>query len=87
MGTIIRVYPKKFDRRIPREISQGMFGFDVKHDCTDHFWFTCEKCGDRAEVKRVFRDDNYANTPTIYFYLKCPRCGITGQRKIYLEEE
>ncbi|MBA7529145.1 hypothetical protein ES705_21337 [subsurface metagenome] len=42
----------------------------------------------KVEVTRVFREDRYNNTndePRIYFYLKCPECKATGQRKIYLK--
>ena len=34
----------------------------------------------------VRRYDAYADTPTIYFYLRCPKCKMEGQRKIYLED-
>ncbi|MCD6421799.1 hypothetical protein J7L13_00415 [bacterium] len=55
-------------------------------DCTDHFHWACPKCKEIAKVLLVERNDSYANTPTIYFYLECPKCGGRGFRKIYLED-
>lgn len=55
-------------------------------DNTDHFHFACGKCEEIAEVIMVRRYDKYARTPTIYFYLRCPKCRNEGQRKIYLED-
>ena len=55
-------------------------------DQTDHFHFVCVKCHEVADVLWVERNDGYANTPTIYFILRCPKCGAQGFRKIYLED-
>ena len=56
-------------------------------DLTDHFHFVCARCKEISQVLSVIRDDSYANTPTIYFWLKCPICGAVGARKIYLEDQ
>ena len=86
-------YPKK--RRfviystIPRGFPYYIGGggnFIPVFDDTDHFHFACSRCREIACVVMVERRDYYANTPTIYFYLKCPKCGAEGQRKIYLED-
>jgi hypothetical protein len=55
-------------------------------DQTDHFHFCCVKCKEIADVTLVERNDAYAKTPTIYFYLQCPKCGAANFRKIYLED-
>jgi len=55
-------------------------------DSTDHLAFACKTCKEIAEVLLVKRDDSYAKTPTVYFYLRCPKCGSQGYRKIYLED-
>ena len=55
-------------------------------DRSDHFHFACAKCREIVDVLMVERDDGYADTPTVYFYLRCPKCGSQGFRKIYLED-
>jgi hypothetical protein len=56
-------------------------------DSTDHLHFSCRKCREIAIMLRVWRGDSYANTPTIYFLMQCPKCTHVGWRKIYLEDE
>jgi C4-type Zn-finger protein len=60
--------------------------FMAVFDQTDHFHFACPHCKEVAEVVKVERDDRYAHTPTIYFYLHCLKCGARNFRKIYLED-
>lgn len=55
-------------------------------DTTDHLHFACDRCREIAIMLQVKRDDSYANTPTIYFLMLCPKCGNCGIRKIYLED-
>jgi hypothetical protein len=64
----------------------GEGNFTPVFDSTDHFHFACTKCKEIAEVIMVRRHDSYASTPSIYFYLRCPKCGHEGLRKIYLED-
>lgn len=74
---------------IPRGRPPTMSGarrFVPVFDSTDHFHFACSKCKTIAGIVQVQRRDSYADTPTIYFYLVCPFCGLGGQRKIYLEK-
>ena len=56
-------------------------------DTTDHFHFACRDCQKLVEILMVRRHDAYADTPTIYFYMRCPKCGKEGQMKTYLEED
>jgi len=87
-------YPKKHEFVIYSTIPRGYpyyiradGDFIPVFDSTDHFHFACSRCKEIACVVMVRRHDSYADTPTIYFYLKCPKCGAEGQRKIYLENE
>jgi len=65
----------------------GFSNFIPTWDSTDHFHFCCADCGVMADVLEVrfypYREDGklYA----LFFYLGCPKCGATGQRKIYLK--
>ncbi|GAJ02491.1 unnamed protein product, partial [marine sediment metagenome] len=59
--------------------------FDVAKDMTDHFWFECSDCGDRAVVTKVWRQDS-DRFAGIHFGLWCHKCGNAGKRKIYLYE-
>lgn len=78
---IFSVFPKGYPYLIG-----GDGTFVPVFDSTDHFHWACEKCKVLARVIMVKRDDTYAERPTIYFYLKCPKCGKEGQRKIYLDQ-
>jgi hypothetical protein len=69
----------------PYVIKAGGYFIPV-FDSTDHFHFACQDCREIAEVIMVKRHDCYANTPTLYFYLHCPKCGKEDSRKIYLED-
>jgi hypothetical protein len=54
-------------------------------DSTDHFNFACD-CGAIAEIVEVkYRPDYPVEEDTLFFYLECPKCGRTGQRKTYLK--
>jgi ferredoxin len=52
-------------------------------DKTDHLHFACGGCNHVADILQVFltRDGLF----TLFFWLGCPNCGATGQRKIYLD--
>lgn len=56
-------------------------------DETDHLHFVCAKCKHVADVLSVKLDANYSDEVkyALFFYLGCPNCGATGQRKIYLD--
>ncbi|RLG97943.1 hypothetical protein DRO19_05070 [Candidatus Bathyarchaeota archaeon] len=57
-------------------------------DDTDHFSFACAKCGYMAEILSVEWRPDYKENGRLYailFFLKCPNCGATGMRKIYLQ--
>jgi len=58
-------------------------------DSTDHLFFICEKCKTAADVLHVMFDPHYAKPPNpsyaLFFRLGCPKCGASGQRKIYLD--
>jgi len=60
--------------------------FNVKYDTTDHFWFECSNCLIKAKITNIERK-NYDVMSTIYFYLKCPRCGKTAFKKVYKEQK
>lgn len=51
---------------------------------TDHLAFACSECNQGADVLEV-RTKRYGDRYALYFYLGCPGCGATGQRKIYLD--
>jgi hypothetical protein len=59
-------------------------------DSTDHLSFACEKCKTIADVLAIVFNPNYSRPPNprfaLFFYLECPKCGASGQRKIYLDE-
>ena len=82
----ILIYPKRTDKLIPGEDIRTNH-FNCCYDSTNHFWFECANCKVKSPTIKVERSDHYANMPTIYFYLKCPSCGGTGIRKIYLEDK
>ena len=48
-------------------------------DDTDHLQFACANCFSIADILAVVKRGD-----EIYFWLGCPKCGKTGQRKIYL---
>ena len=56
-------------------------------DSTDHLHFICEHCKSVADVLQVRFTSHYSKTPryALFFYLGCPECGATGQRKIYFD--
>lgn len=56
-------------------------------DSTDHFHFVCKKCKSVADVLMVKFNTNYGGGVryALFFYLGCRSCGVTGQRKIYLD--
>ena len=56
-------------------------------DTTDHLHFVCRRCKSVADILQVKFDDNYASDPkyALFFYLGCRKCGVTGQRKVYLD--
>lgn len=56
-------------------------------DGTDHFHFVCRRCKTVADILQVIFNPNYGGGVkySLHFILGCPRCGITGQRKIYLD--
>jgi len=75
-----------------REICINGDNFVPTWDSTDHFNFACSKCKSASDILRVevYPDrgfDEVSKSGAIYFYLGCPKCGATGQRKIYLELE
>lgn len=59
-------------------------------DGTDHLHFVCGRCRTVADILEVnlrlihlpYLGDA---THALYFYLGCPECGATGQRKVYLD--
>lgn len=61
-------------------------GWKIDIDCTDHFDFCCPKCKCHAIISKInLRGYNSLDTPPcFYFYFKCPRCKIKGQRKAYV---
>jgi len=68
------------------EVKGDMSNIVPVFDSTDHFAWACTKCKEIAQVKLVKRDDSYAQEPTLYFFLVCPKCETTTQKKIYLED-
>lgn len=56
-------------------------------DSTDHFHFVCGECKTVADVLEVKALHPYGSgiKCAIFFYLGCPACGNSGQRKIYLD--
>lgn len=58
-------------------------------DSTDHLHFACQKCKSVADVLRIKFNKKYSKPPNprfaLFFYLGCPNCGASGQRKIYLD--
>ena len=56
-------------------------------DDTDHFHFVCKACKCVADVLGVRFKGKYGEDVdhALFFYLGCPSCGQTGQRKIYLD--
>ena len=58
-------------------------------DSTDHLSFACQKCRSVADVLRIKFNKKYSRPPNprfaLFFYLGCPNCGRSGQRKIYLD--
>jgi len=59
--------------------------FTPTFDSTDHLYFASDCCKEPAEILLVKRNDAYANTPTLWITMQCPKCGKSGIRKIYLE--
>lgn len=61
--------------------------FDPTWDTTDHFHFICHACLTAADVLEVKLHSPYGGgiKYALFFYLGCPKCGATGQRKIYLD--
>lgn len=59
--------------------------FSIAYDDTDHFSFVCDGCHHIVEVLQVKFVTNCADDQkfALFFYLGCPQCGATGQRKIY----
>jgi len=79
----IEVYRnKKYD---PEKHFAVSVGFTPTFDPADHLHFASDCCKRPAIILLVRRNDAYANTPTIWFTLQCPKCGECGIRKIYLE--
>jgi len=60
--------------------------FTPVFDYTDRLHFICPQCKEIAIILRVKRDDSYTNSPTIYFFMQCPKCKNCGVRKICLED-
>jgi len=56
-------------------------------DETDHLHFVCAKDKHVADILSVKLDASYSDEVkyALFFYLGCPKCGATGQRKIYLD--
>lgn len=69
-----------------RDYFIGEIGWKMNIDGTDHFEFLCPKCKCPAVISKIeLRGYNSLNTPPcFYFFLKCPRCKIGGQRKGYV---
>lgn len=55
-------------------------------DGTDHLHFACQRCKEIVDILEVKRSDSYAQSPTIYFLGRCPKCRQGAKRKIYLED-
>ena len=68
------------------DVEGGVGDFDLIWDSTDHFNFICNKCGNIPNVSSASFDivEFY---PTLRFYLLCPGCGMSGQRKIYCNDD
>ena len=77
---------QKVKRDEAYRLKGDIHAFVPAFDSTDHLAFACKKCKEIAEILLVERNNAYAKTPTIYFYLRCPKCGSQGYRKIYLED-
>jgi hypothetical protein len=60
--------------------------FDPIYDSTDHLNFVCYNCLSIAEVIGIRMISPYGRgiPEALFFYLRCPECDATGQRKIYL---
>ena len=66
-----------------RDIEPGSRAtFDLVFDGTDHFSFQCHGCRSeaRAEEVKAIRTES----PTLYFDLRCTKCGALRTRKVYL---
>ena len=64
--------------------------FLISQDDTDHMQFVCGECLSQAhiiEIKRMNRMVGVDCEFTLYFYLGCPNCGLTGQRKLYINDK
>jgi hypothetical protein len=60
--------------------------FKPIYDGTDHMEFECMLCGGLVDVIQVeMRQYRRVGAFDLYFYLSCPICGASGQRKIYLD--
>jgi len=65
----------------PKSYLIGNGRFVPTFDDTDHLQFACANCFSIADILAVIRKGD-----VIYFWLGCPKCGKTGQRKIYLSK-
>ena len=60
--------------------------FNPIYDGTDHFEFECPACHSVADVLNVeMRNYRRKNSFDLYFFIECPKCKRSGQRKIYLD--
>jgi hypothetical protein len=62
--------------------------FTPSWDSTDHMHFICDACGTVADILLVRYNPHYSKSAgarfALFFALGCPKCGETGQRKVYL---
>jgi len=56
-------------------------------DTTDHFHFVCAGCHCVANVYEIIFVPKYSGQvgASLHFFLSCPECEKSGQRKIYLK--
>ncbi len=69
---------------IKSEYYQQEHNWKLSTDSTDHFDFICPRCECTAIIDKVELRD-YG--PCFYFYLKCNKCKVNGQRKAYVNSD
>jgi phage FluMu protein Com len=64
-----------------------LFDWIVESDDTDHIVIKCPKCKEHAVIYKIYTWNDGKNgfdiCPCLFIKLKCGKCKIKGQRKIY----